>query len=72
MAGGHSDDERTHQRGDREGVVSGNDQRVAVVILKHACVRVCVGSLTGRLSADGSIMTALIYDLADLPLRRLL
>ncbi len=56
----------------RRGVVSGNDQRVAVVIYKHACVCVCVCvcmylSLTGLLSADGSIMTVLIYDLSLSP-----
>lgn len=51
-----------HESGEgRRAVVLGNDQRVAVVIFKHR--RVCAG-LTGLLSADGSIMTALIYDLS--------
>lgn len=56
------------------GAVSGNDQRVAVVIFKCACVCECSRAPSAGvslvLSADGSIMTPLIYDLADLPLRR--
>lgn len=56
---------RCRERGRRGAVVSGNDQRVAVVIFKHAClcVYVCL-SLTGLSSADGSIMTVLIYNLS--------